>query len=182
MGENAANVYFRKVNYYETDGMGITHHSNYVRFMEEARIHFLEQIGCGYDKWDRDGVISPVIGIECEYKRPTTFGDELQIWVETAEYKRVKLSVSDTMVNARIQKLVFEGMSHHCFTNADGRPIALSRPYPEIEKPWTMRTVISLRHWALPHTKMIMKKRQQSMDASADIHGDFCCTRFVSVL
>ena len=60
--------YLRKINYYETDKMGITHHSNYIRFMEEARIHFLDQIGCGYDKWEKSGIISPVIGIECEYK------------------------------------------------------------------------------------------------------------------
>ena len=27
----------RKINYYETDKMGIVHHSNYIRFLEEAR-------------------------------------------------------------------------------------------------------------------------------------------------
>ena len=42
--------YTHKVNYYETDKMGITHHSNYIRWMEEARIDFLESIGFGYDK------------------------------------------------------------------------------------------------------------------------------------
>lgn len=35
------NKYIHKVNYYETDKMGITHHSNYIRFMEEARMNFL---------------------------------------------------------------------------------------------------------------------------------------------
>ena len=43
-------LYTHKVHYYETDKMGITHHSNYVRWMEEARIDFLDKIGCGYDK------------------------------------------------------------------------------------------------------------------------------------
>ena len=134
MNTNTANEYFRKINYYETDRMGITHHSNYIRFMEEARINFLEQIGCGYDKWEKDGIISPVIGIECEYKRPTTFGDELKIRVEIAEYKLVKLSVSYTMINARTEEVVCTGKSHHCFVNADGRPIALSRQYPEYDE------------------------------------------------
>ena len=41
---NKNNGYLRKINYYETDKMGITHHSNYIRFMEEARIYFLKQI------------------------------------------------------------------------------------------------------------------------------------------
>ena len=131
---NNAKEYFRKVNYYETDRMGITHHSNYVRYMEEARIHFLEQIGCGYDKWERDGIISPVIGIECKYKRPTTFGDELMIRVDIAEYKRVKLSVSYTMTNTKTGEVVFEGLSHHCFVDAEGKPIVLSKQCPEYDE------------------------------------------------
>ena len=32
-----------EVQYYETDRMGITHHSNYVRWMEEARTFFLRR-------------------------------------------------------------------------------------------------------------------------------------------
>ena len=77
MEENRTNEYFRKINYYETDRMGITHHSNYIRFMEEARIDFLERIGCGYDKWEKEGILSPVTGLECKYKRPTTFGAQV---------------------------------------------------------------------------------------------------------
>ena len=37
--------YNHTVQYYETDKMGITHHSNYIRWMEEARVDFLKQIG-----------------------------------------------------------------------------------------------------------------------------------------
>ena len=42
--------YNHTVQYYETDKMGITHHSNYIRWMEEARVDFLKQIGWDYDK------------------------------------------------------------------------------------------------------------------------------------
>lgn len=128
------NDYIRKINYYETDKMGITHHSNYVRFMEEARVDFLEQIGCGYEKWEKDGIVSPVIGIECEYKRTTTFGDEIRIQVAIAEYKRIQLSVSYTMINTRTEQIVCIGKSHHCFVNREGKPIALSRSYPEYDE------------------------------------------------
>ena len=113
------NAYIRKINYYETDKMGITHHSNYVRFMEEARIDFLDQIGMSYRKWEEDGIASPVIGIECEYKRPTTFGDELRIHVAIVEYQRLRLSVSYTMINTKTEEIVCIGKSHHCFVNTD---------------------------------------------------------------
>ena len=80
------------------------------------------------------GIISPVIGIECKYKRPTTFGDELMIRVDIAEYKRVKLSVSYTMTNVKTGEVVFEGLSHHCFVNAEGKTIALAKQCPEYDE------------------------------------------------
>ena len=70
--------YIHKVQYYETDKMGITHHSNYIRWMEEARIDFMEQMGWGYDKMENRGIISPVMGIQCDYKKTTTFNDRIR--------------------------------------------------------------------------------------------------------
>ena len=40
--------YLHKVQYYETDCMQIVHHSNYIRFFEEARVDFLEKLGVSY--------------------------------------------------------------------------------------------------------------------------------------
>ena len=48
--------YSRKANYYETDQMGIIHHSNYIRWFEEARVDFLEQIDFGYNKTVECGI------------------------------------------------------------------------------------------------------------------------------
>ena len=57
--------YTHKVKYYETDRMGITHHSNYIRWMEEARIDLLEQIGWGLDKIEESRIVSPIVSVEC---------------------------------------------------------------------------------------------------------------------
>ena len=46
--------YLHKVQYYETDKMGIAHHSNYIRWMEEARVDFLEKIGWGFDRLEAE--------------------------------------------------------------------------------------------------------------------------------
>src|SRR5699024_6892716 len=50
-------AYLHTVQYYETDQMGITHHSNYIRWMEEARVVFLDEVGWGYDKLEEMGLI-----------------------------------------------------------------------------------------------------------------------------
>lgn len=88
------------VQYYETDKMGITHHSNYIRWMEEARIDFLRQIGWDYAKLESIGIISPVIAVNCKYKKSTTFEDVIDIDVIVEEFKEVKLKLQYTMTNA----------------------------------------------------------------------------------
>ena len=42
-------IYERKINYYETDRMGVVHHSNYIRFLEEARCNLLDRIDMPFD-------------------------------------------------------------------------------------------------------------------------------------
>ena len=50
----------RKINYYETDRMGVVHHSNYIRFLEEARCDWLESIDMPFDVLEANGVTIPV--------------------------------------------------------------------------------------------------------------------------
>ena len=71
--------YIHKVQYYETDKMGITHHSNYIRWMEEARVDFFDKVGYNYKKLEDEGIISPVIGVECNYKISTRFEDYVEM-------------------------------------------------------------------------------------------------------
>ena len=47
-GETAMKDYLHRVQYYETDMMGVTHHANYIHWMEEARIEFMDRIGFPY--------------------------------------------------------------------------------------------------------------------------------------
>lgn len=124
-------LYTRKVHYYETDKMGVTHHSNYIRWMEEARIDFLGKIGCGYDKIEAMGIISPVTAVDCRYKSTTTFGDVVTIDVWVAEFKGVRLKIGYIMTKAD-GTVACEGASEHCFMDTDGKIISLKRTKPGI--------------------------------------------------
>ena len=81
-----------EVQYYETDRMGITHHSNYVRWMEEARTFFLREIGWPYERIEEEGIISPVTSLSCEYKATSTFADEISIEITVKGVKSARLS------------------------------------------------------------------------------------------
>ena len=63
-----------KVQYYETDMMGVAHHANYIHWMEEARIEFMDRIGFPYKRMEAEGVLSPVKGMNIKYLKPCTFG------------------------------------------------------------------------------------------------------------
>ena len=123
--------YIHKVQYYETDKMGITHHSNYIRWMEEARIAFLAGIGFSYAKLEEMGVISPVLSVSCQYMAPTTFDDDVFITVKITEFRGVKLHLAYDMKNAE-GKTVCEGTSEHGFLNREGHPIRVKREFPEL--------------------------------------------------
>ena len=123
--------YIHTVQYYETDKMGVAHHSNYIRWMEEARIDFLGRIGWDYPKLEAMGIVSPVIGVSCEFRHPTTFADRVAIRVFITELRGVVLRLGYEMEN-QDGVPVCVGESRHAFLNAQGQPIRLKRDYPEL--------------------------------------------------
>ncbi len=86
-------IFERNINYYETDRMGVVHHSNYIRYLEEARTFWLNEIGVPFDELEKRGVTVPVLGVNCEYKYHVTFGDTILINTFIKEYNGVRMTV-----------------------------------------------------------------------------------------
>ncbi|MGN0327301.1 MAG: acyl-CoA thioesterase [Lachnospiraceae bacterium] len=124
--------YIHKVQYYETDRMGITHHSNYIRWMEEARTAFLEEIGWPYDKTEEEGLLSPVLAVNCQYRMPTTFGDQVAITVKILKISPVKFTVGYEMHNVATGSLVVNGTTEHCMLNKDRKLVRFNLVQPEL--------------------------------------------------
>ena len=121
--------YRHEVKYYECDRMGITHHSNYIRFMEEARVDWMDQLGFGFDRMEAEGVVSPVVAVECHYKHPSTFKDVIEINVKVAEMTPMKIFFSYTMTVGGHP--VCTATSTHCFLE-NNRPISLEKRFPDL--------------------------------------------------
>ena len=121
--------YKHKVQYYETDKMGIVHHSNYIRWMEEARVDFLEKIDWSYDQLEKVGLVSPVLSLNIDYNHPTYFSDIVSIDVEILELKMSKMRVEYKMTNEE-GKVVAKCESSHGFLLSSGRPAILKRDFP----------------------------------------------------
>ncbi len=75
-------IHCHKVQFYETDLMGIVHHSNYLRFYEEARVAWAHSKGLL--DYQKPGSASHFAVYETQVKhiKPTFFGDDLEIEVQ----------------------------------------------------------------------------------------------------
>ena len=119
----------RKVQYYETDMMGVVHHANYLHWMEEARIEFMDRMGFPYKRMEAEGVLSPVKSIQVNYLKPCTFGDEVDVTVGVKEFNGVVITM---MYNMRVNdEPVFSGTSEHVFLDRKGKFVRMRRVMPE---------------------------------------------------
>ena len=125
------NPYHHKVQYYETDMMGITHHANYIRWMEEARIDFMEQIGFPYAAMEAQGIVSPVKSVSCNYQHTSTFNDEIVITVSLASFNGVVLVMRYDMQNGKTGEQVCSASSEHVFLDREGHFVRMKRVMPE---------------------------------------------------
>lgn len=122
----------RKVNYYETDAMGIVHHSNYIRWFEEARVMWMDKGGIPYEEVEKNGVKMPVIGVSCEYKIPAKFGDTICVEVYTKEITFVRYIIGYKVTNRETGELLSTGETRHCFVNTEFKPINIKKYKPEL--------------------------------------------------
>jgi len=125
--------YEHVVQYYETDQMGIAHHSNYIRWMEEARMDLFDQMGMSYKAMEEMEIISPVLSVQCEYKSMVHFRDTVVIEARIAAYNGIKMKMVYRMTDRESGELRSVAESEHCFLNAGGKPISLKRSYPELD-------------------------------------------------
>jgi len=125
--------YTRKANYYETDQMGIIHHSNYILWFEEARVNYMEQMGYCYNNAVERGIDFAVVEVQCQYKSMVRFGDIVNIHLSFSELKNITMSVNYQIIDASSGELRALGKTRHCFYHGEQkRLVSLKKTMPEL--------------------------------------------------
>lgn len=124
--------YYRRANYYETDQMGVVHHSNYIRWFEEARLHFLESIGIPYDKIEAEGVMIPVLSVTSNYHEFVKYNEEVRIEVVIAKFNGVRMEIEYKVYNDETNNLCNTGSSTHCFLDNNYKVIRLKNNHERL--------------------------------------------------
>lgn len=113
------------VAFYETDAMGIVHHSNHVRFFELARVAWLTEHDQPYEAYVEQGVHFATTRVEVDYQRPARFADVVEIatWAEAIRGASLRMAyvlrVGDDVVAT--------GATEHASVNVDGKVVRLPR-------------------------------------------------------
>lgn len=89
------------IRYYETDQMGVVHHSNYIRFFECGRMDLLRKVGLPMEELERQGVMSPIISVDAHYKLPARLGDRIRIVSIIDSVPMAKMTVKCEIYNQR---------------------------------------------------------------------------------
>ena len=85
--------------YAETDQMGVVHHSVYAIWYEQARTEYFNSIGIRYDEIEKSGIITPLIELNCRYKKPAYYNQEVEIKTKLIELTSVSFTLRYDIYN-----------------------------------------------------------------------------------
>ena len=103
------------VRFYETDMMGIAHHSNHFRWFEMARIEFLRHIGVTLGAMMEEDIVFPIMNVSCEYKEPARFDDIINIETYLVKMTRAQMVFRYRMRRASDGVLLATGETKNAF-------------------------------------------------------------------
>ena len=125
--------YEHHTKYHETDQQGIIHHSNYVKWLEDARMNLMEQLGLGYKQMETMELMSPVLSMSIEFRSVVKFDDTVVIDTQLISYDGYKMEIAYRIYDKKTGEDRAIAKSKHCFVNKSGMPISLKRVYPELD-------------------------------------------------
>ncbi|MCI7249411.1 MAG: acyl-CoA thioesterase [Clostridiales bacterium] len=125
--------YRRRVRYYETDRMGVVHHSNYLRLLEDARMDWIRDHVMNYCDMEKMGIIIPAVSATEQFMGFLRYDDEFSVRMKLVGFTGVRMEFEYEIMNITGDEVCFRGSSVHCFTkDGDYKPISVKRKHPEI--------------------------------------------------
>jgi len=115
----AVSIYRHRVAFFETDAMGIVHHANYVRHLELARIHWLDEHDQPYRLYAEQGLHYATTHMEIDYHRSTGFDDWIEIvaWLDWVRGASMHIDYELTCDGDRVAT----ASTVHAMVNREGR-------------------------------------------------------------
>jgi acyl-CoA thioester hydrolase len=119
--------------YEETDQMGVIYHGNYFTYFEVARTGFFKHFGYPYKLMEERGVMLPVVDVNCQYKKPILYDDDIIIRTSIATVKGIRITLQYEIIRTTTDELLATGKTTHAFVDLDLKPIRYNALDPELK-------------------------------------------------
>jgi acyl-CoA thioester hydrolase len=110
----------KQIYYHDTDAGGVVYYANYLKYLEEARTQFFEDIGLGVRAFADRGLIYAVRSCSLLYKSPARYGDLI-----AADAKVIKTTGTQIMFAQRICNFI----DNKVLVEAEVSLVCLSRDF-----------------------------------------------------
>ena len=128
--------HLHKVQFYETDQMGIVHHSNYLRFCEEARVAWAHDRGLIDYQTPASAARFAVLETRVKHLKPALFGDDLQILVQVKS-EGIRIEFQYKIINSKNEVLALVHTTH----------VPLSTELKPMRLPKEMKEILERESW-----------------------------------
>ncbi len=108
------------VNYSDTDQMGFVHHSNYVKYYENARWDAFRCLGLPYSKIEESDILMPVVEMDMKFLLPAFYDDELVIKTSIERESLSSMTFFSEIYNSE-NKLINKARVKTAFVSKDSK-------------------------------------------------------------
>ncbi len=116
-----------RTRFSEVDSMGVVWHGNYVKYLEDGRETFGSKYGISYFDVFDNGLMTPIVKLEIDYKRMVKYGESMLIDIEYIYTEAAKIIFNYTIRNAATKEIAITATTIQVFINIDGE-LQLTKP------------------------------------------------------
>ncbi|GKU75778.1 thioesterase family protein [Paenibacillus sp. L3-i20] len=136
-----------RVRYQETDQMGVVFHGNYVTWFEVGRTEWIRNAGYDYNTIERNGLLLPVVDLQCRYVAPAKYDDMVLVCTRISESTPLRVTFESQIRRVNVEhfysaeskygepllgELLVEGGTKHVWVNTEWHPTRLNKVMPEL--------------------------------------------------
>lgn len=134
---------FTKINvrFHEVDSLRIVWHGHYLKYFEDGREAFGRKYGIGYMDVFSAGLLTPLVKISCEYKRPVKYNDDVMLETRFINTEAAKVMFEFILFNETTKEVYATGESTQIFLN-EKNELMLTPPefFLDWKKKWGLLT------------------------------------------
>lgn len=117
-----------RVNYSETDQMGVVYHARYVVWLDIARTEHLRQAGYSYRELEAEGIRLVVTELNVRYRQGARFDDLVRIRARVAGVASRRVTFEYTLEQAETGQRLADAVTTLICLDQDHRPTRLPEP------------------------------------------------------